>query len=98
MYYDTIIEFEYEIMMDIIEKEMHIRKAQALKDLSSVVHSKNPESFANILAYSWFDSLPDAEKIAEELNLGKLDFLAIQGDLDVFKEEYLINHQEAQNF
>lgn len=88
MEFDTRIEYEYSMMMDQIEKEMHNTKESAICKVNSVAaHFKN--DIALMLAYSWFDSLPSAERIANELDLGKLDFLAIQEDLEGFKEEYL---------
>ena len=88
MYAYSQIEYEYEIINERIEKEMYNTKGHALRKLSSIVAHFNDE-FALILAYSWFDSLPSAEKIADELDLSKLDFLAIQEDFDGFREEYL---------
>lgn len=98
MYY-TRQEYEYEIMNELIEKEMHNTKGLALKKLSSLVaHSNDLEAFGNILAYSWFDSLPHANKLADQLDLCKLDFLAIQEELHAFKEEYLKCVDQFQNF
>ena len=61
------------------------------------MHSES-ELFAKVLAYAWFDSQADAIKLADNLNLSKLDFLAINEDIEAFREEYLINQEEAQNF
>lgn len=97
IYFDTRIEHDYDMINELIEKEMHRTKALALKNLSSVVHFET-EEFAQILAYSWFDSLGAADKIADKLHLSKLDFLAIGEDFEGFKEEYLKNCDEAQNF
>lgn len=98
MYYDTRIEYEFEMMNELVEKEMHNVKKAALRKVSSLVaHFNDVEAFAKILSYSWFDSLPDAEMIADRFQLSKLDFLAINDDFDAFKEEFLMN-QEAQNF
>jgi hypothetical protein len=80
-----------------LEKEMHNVKGQALKKLSSIAAHFSSE-ISNILAYSWFDSLPDAEKIAEQLDLSKMDLLAIREDLEGFKEEFLKDLEHAQCF
>lgn len=85
---DTRIEYEYSLMMEHIEKEMHNTRDLALRKVSSVI-AHFTSDIALMLAYSWFDSLPSAERIANELDLGKLDFLAIQQDFEGFKEEYL---------
>jgi hypothetical protein len=99
MYFDTQIEYEDQLMNDYIEKEMHKVKKSASRKLSKTfVHPKLLNEFALTLAYGYFDSCDYAEKITEALDLSKLDFLAIQEDLDAFKEEYLKNYHEARNF
>lgn len=97
MYTYSQIEYELEMIDDMIEKEMHNTRIQALKKLSSMVAHSNSE-IGNILAYAYFDSVDDAIKLADILDLGKLDLLSIQEDLEAFKEEYLKNYEEAQNF
>jgi hypothetical protein len=91
MYQYSDIEYDYQVMIDFIEKEMHNTRKDALLKLSSMVVTSNDnvESVANILAYGYFDNHPDAEKLAQQLDLCKMDFLAIQEELDAFKEEYL---------
>lgn len=100
MYFDTRIEFEYEMMNEMIESEMRKVKNKALIKISSLfAHSKILiKEFSFTLAYGYFDSYEPAENIANQLDLGKLDFLAIQEDFEAFKEEYLKNYEEAQNF
>lgn len=72
-------------MDEFIEKEIHNVKGHALQQLFLIaVHFKS--EIANILAYGWFDSLSDAEKIAEQLYLGKMDLLTIQEDLKSSKQ------------
>jgi hypothetical protein len=73
---------------EFIETEMYKLKNKAMKKISSIVIGSNQE-IANLLAYSYFDSLPEAESLARILSLEKLDFLAIQGDFETFKEAYL---------
>lgn len=96
MYFDTRLAYEQEIMNDLIEKEMHTQKRLALQKLSSVVAHFNLE-VANIFSYAWFDSVEDATKLADRLNLGKIDFFAIQGNLESFKEEFL-NDRDQQDY
>jgi hypothetical protein len=97
MYFDTQLEHDYEVMKDMIEKEMHKTKEQALTNLSRVVHFEI-ESFSRVLSYSYIEENEDAIKLACKLNLGKLEFLAILEDVDGFKEEYLRDIELAQNF
>jgi hypothetical protein len=97
MYAYSRIEYENEVLNEIIEKEMHNTKRKALEKLASMcAHSTG--AIAKILAYSYFESLDDAVTLADRLDLCKLDFLAIQEDLEAFKEEWLSNQEEAQNF
>ena len=101
MYYDIYVEYQEEQMNEFIENEMQRVKGSALKTISSIAHFKTKpsnESFINMFVYCWQESLPDAEKIANELDLSKLDFLALMGDFEAFKECYLENSVEAQNF
>lgn len=89
---------DIEGLNDFIEKEMHNVRKFALGKLASVVAPSYIENFASVVAYSWFDSHPAAEKIANDLDLCKLDFLAIQEELEAFKEEYFAESQYAENF
>lgn len=100
MYFDTIIEYEREFMDNLIDSEMHNQKNQAHRLLGSmIVHpSISIEDFALTLAYSWLDSQTSAETIAKELGLCKMDFLAIMEEFEAYKEEWLKNFEEAQNF
>lgn len=97
IFFDSQLAYESEIMDKWLEKEMHNVKGHALKKLSLIAAHFNSE-ISNILAYSWFDSLPDAEKIAEELDLSKTDLLAIREDLEGFKEEFLKDLENAHCF
>jgi peroxiredoxin family protein len=100
MYAYTRIEHEYEMMNEMIESEMHKVKEQVLERLRSYcAHSPvSIKSLSLTIAYGYFESNEHAEIVANELGLGKLEFLAIAGDFEGFKEEYLINYEEAQNF
>lgn len=108
MYFDTTIEYEYQVMNEFIEKEMHRVRKEAVEKLSSVfAHPKYIDGFIMSLAYSWFDSQEYAERLANDLDLDKLDLLAIQGCdnrfpsqqiFDAFKEQYLKDYESAQNF
>jgi hypothetical protein len=82
----------------LVMQEMYKLKNQVLKKLSSVIAYPDLQDIAYILAYGYFDHMPYAEKIAHQLNLGRLDFLALQEDVEAFKEEYLKDYQTAQSF
>lgn len=101
MYFDTLIEYEYEMMNEMVENEMYKVRDQALQNLSSFFahhHSFLINDIAKTIAYGYFDSYAPSENIANTLSLSKLDFLALLDDFDGFKEEYLKNYEEAQNF
>lgn len=88
MYAYSNIEYEIQAIDEFIEREMHDTRKQAMKKLSSiVVHSL--EEIARILSYAYFDNLDSANKLSDDLDLCKLDFLAINEDFNEFKKEYL---------
>jgi hypothetical protein len=96
--YDYIAECE--MMDDFMEREMHKVRDSVLEKLSSIfVHGTYlNQDIALTLAYGYFDSHQPSINIADTMNFGKFEFLAIMEDLDAFKEEYLKNYEEAQNF
>lgn len=100
MYRFSKIEYESEMLDQMIESEMHKLKERTINALSiSFAHS--PFSIKELLltvAYGYWESNEHAITVAEQMNLGKLEFLAIAEDFEGFKEEYLKNYEEAQNF
>lgn len=101
MYAYSRIEYEDEMRNEFIENEMQRTKEFTLRKLSSIAHFKtksSSQSFITMFVYCWQESLPEAQNLANELDLCKLDFLALMEDFEGFKEEYLNNHKEAQNF
>lgn len=98
MYFDTTIEYEFEVMNEIVEKEMQRTKEQALKTIRSIAHFNFSRQMISVLAYAWMDSQPDAINLADKLNLSKLDFLAVMENVEAFREEYLKDLELAQNF
>ncbi|MGE3921268.1 MAG: hypothetical protein AB7F64_10130 [Gammaproteobacteria bacterium] len=71
IFFDSQLAYESEIIDKWLEKEMHTQKKAALRKLSSIVAHFKIEIFN--MAYSWFNSFPNVEKIAEELDLSKMD-------------------------
>lgn len=96
-YFDSKLERDMNTLEEIVEKEMQRTKERALRKLSKLVHPTINREFCDILIFAWMESQESAEKIANLLDLGKMDFLAIQEDVDGFREEFLEN-QEALNF
>lgn len=75
---------EKDLMIEMLEQ----RRKEVLKALLYISKKDFVEDFAKIFHYSWQDNLPEAEKLAETLNLFPIDFCAIARDLDGFSEYY----------
>jgi hypothetical protein len=85
--------YDYEV-----EKEMHNYKKNALRKLSVIVHPNYAESFGKILHYAVYENVSDAQKIADDLNLGPIDFMALVENRKEFEELLIKDLQYAQNF
>lgn len=100
MYAYSRIEYEMNVLDEMIDSEMHKVKEQVLRKLNS--HFVHPSDlimkFAHTLAFGYWESNEHATILADELGLCKLDFLAIAEDFEGFKEEYLRNYEQAENF
>jgi len=103
MYFDTYLEYKDSVMKDQIENEMRRHQNIALDAISRIAHFEK-EVLMRILAYSYSEEHEDAMKLAQTLNLGKLEFFSILDDYDSFKELYLKDQEKqyeqemAQNF
>ncbi len=97
MYFDTHLDYRNQVMNDFIENEMQRHKNNAIHVISGAVHFKI-DSFSRVLAYSFIEENEDAVNLARQMNLGKLEFLAVLEDIDGFKDEYLKDLELAQNF
>lgn len=93
MYFDTQFEYQYQIRQEMIEKEMHNHKTEAVRAMSSVIVQQFKtlyiESFIQNLAYCYMDNVPEAETLADQLNLNKLHFLAVLGREKQFEDEFI---------
>jgi hypothetical protein len=100
MYKYSEIEYELEMIDEHIESEMHKLKDKVFAHLNSkFVHSPvSIKDLALAIAYGYWESNEHAENLAYDLDLGKLEFLAIAEDFEGFKKEYMKNYEEAQNF
>lgn len=90
----------YEDMDEFIDSEMHKVRDQTISRLSSIIVHPAISIKAVLLtiSYGYFESYGHAETLAQQLNLGKIEFLAVAEDFDAFKEEYLREMELAQNF
>lgn len=99
MYAYSEIYYREEMIDEMIESEMHKVKEQVLERLGlCFAHFKDIKSLALTIAYGYWDSDEHAITVADQLQLGKLEFLAIAEDFDGFKEEFLKDMQRAENF
>ncbi len=84
------------IMLDeFIEKEMQRIKTIALSKIPNSLHFQT--RFALMFAIRFFDSETEAVKLAHELDLCTLDFLAIQEDFEAFKQHYMADEHNFIN-
>ncbi len=99
MYYEFYDEDES--MNEFIENEMERVKKQALKTISSIAHFKSEvstKSFIEMFVYCWQESLPVADTLAQSIDLGKLEMIALAEEFDAFKKEYMKDMEKAGNF
>lgn len=90
MYAYSNIEYDRQVFDELIETQMYETKRESRKKISPCfAHPKFISSYSLFLARSYFDSCESAIKLAEDLDLCKLDFLAILEDFEAYREEYL---------
>jgi hypothetical protein len=88
-------------MDEYLEREMQRHRKCALKSISYVMQVKpteSNESFILMFVYAWQENLPAAINLAEQVNLCKLDFLALAEDFDGFKETYLKESEKDMSY
>jgi len=78
------------------KKLMAGRRRGGIKKIQALSRSDYSESFASMLIYCYFEGLPEAEKITEELNLDPIDLYAIDQDFNRF-ETLLIKEKERED-
>ncbi len=85
------IKYKEQLLDEKIEREMYKLKAKVLSGLSNQLahYPFSIKQFATEIAYGYFESYEYAEILAQELDLGKLELLAILEEVDAFKEQYL---------
>lgn len=71
-----------------LKEKMYEYRDEAVERISSnVAHFS--KDFALILAYSYFNDYEPAVKLADQLNLSKLEMLALQENFLDFRQEYI---------
>lgn len=71
------------------ESEMQNYRREGLDKLSTIVqHPQFLSDIALMVSYGFFESHKPSENIVQNLDLSKLELLAIQENFDAFKEEY----------
>ena len=79
-----------------VEKEMQNYRQRALEKFSSIVpHPEFTLSVARSIAYSYRDSIAEAEDIIEKLHLEDMEIYAIEDNFEMFKELYVKYHEES---
>lgn len=81
-----------------LQDEMYNRRQKSFQKLSTIVHPKYAEEFMEILSYAWHENHHAAEKIADLLDFGPIEFVAVHEDIKEFENLYLRELEYAQNF
>lgn len=90
-----MIEVDPFLYRDMIENEMYNRKQKIIKKLSTIVHPKYANPFASILHTAFVECDVMAKLIADELDLGTIDFVALSEDIEEF-EVLFIKEKELE--
>lgn len=100
MYEDTYLNYRKSVEKDFFEREMHKVEEKTLARLSPYfAHpSMSVKDFMLTIAYGYFESFESAITLAEQLDLGKVEFLAVMEEFEAFKEAYIKEFESAQNF
>lgn len=76
--------YEEDIRLSKIKEEMYEARKTAETKISAIVHPEYVEDFSRILCTAWNTNDVDANFIAEKFDLSRKDFVAIEGDLELF--------------
>jgi|GEM_PF-4322219 hypothetical protein len=74
---------------DFFEFAIESRRERALELIEGIAGTQIPHQFLQILSSAYSIDCEHAIKLAYDLNLEQLDFLAIDGDIKGFEKEYL---------
>jgi hypothetical protein len=74
-------------MDEYIRNEMEDRKEKALKRLLSILQKE--ENIVQLLVEGYLEDLPSAITIAEEYGFESMDFFAIDGQYESFRDEFM---------
>lgn len=83
-----------------IKAEMNSLRTEALTKLSNLgIHPDFVNAFSHVLSYVR-DAIPESEKLIEVCDLNELHFLAIDGNVEGFRSQLLLNEQQSfeENF
>jgi hypothetical protein len=82
---------------DEIYNQMENRRTEVLDKLKLIVHPRFLNDFSKILCYSWQEGLPEAQTIAQVLNLFPIDFVAIGGNPKEFEPLFLEEKEDEES-
>lgn len=98
MYFDDEMTKE-DITDQLIREEMHKTRERVVEVLVSCkMHVLYCEEIALMIAQGFFESFDPATKLAQELNLSKLDLLAVLEDFESFRDEFIQEVEEQLDF
>jgi|ERR1700722_18334224 len=95
---ESILHYEAEQaeIENYLEKEMHDLKNQALDKLKSIVHFEYLKEFSIILSFGCYQEMPEAEKIAKDMRLTQSEIIALNDNLEIFKEHMKEQYEYAR--
>lgn len=72
-----------------LRDEMRHHRDGIFKKMAGWMPKEIAAEFAKTLSFGWYHDEDSAKKIAEELQLDRIDFAAIEDDMIAFEEEIL---------
>ncbi len=93
-----LYEYYMDQYTDHIENEIQKQKKQALIKFASIVSDSNSvDMIARLVAFGFLEENPDAIKIIDNLNIDKLEIFSFLENEEIFKRQYEIETQWAQD-
>jgi hypothetical protein len=81
---------------DYIWEHMNNTRNRALQALSSVINSNDLEGFSELLLEGYSMGMPFVEKIAQELELGPKEFMALAENFEGYRDAISEKWSEAE--
>ncbi len=98
--YEPIFENSEEILYDQFyvssKKQIETVRDKTIRKLAPLCPSLNPETFALMFANAWHESYEGVQKLANDLDIYKLEIFAIEDDIENFN--YFMEQEKYLNF